>query len=78
MAVDSKDELLLDLIEEWWGCIRESELEESLDDLDPEDVKKYYDSAGDGGDDDDNDVVSQIKNDVETLFTKIREILGDA
>ena len=70
----TKDELLLQIVEEWWDCIRESELEEGLmgaGGTDPEDVKEHYPDFD--NDDADEPVDDQIRKDVRELFKRLKE-----
>ena len=72
----SKDEFLLDNIEKWWACIRDSEISEGLagaDGTDPKDVKKFYHKYD--TDKDDGKIVGQLRKDVRQLFIKLRKAL---
>lgn len=41
----TKRQFLIDQLQQWWGCIRDYEIQEGLDGAngtDPKDVKKFY------------------------------------
>ena len=78
MAFANKKQMLLAVIENWWGCIRDSELSEGLsgtDDVSYDDLKQFYNLDED--EENLDEVESQVSKDINELFVELREILKE-
>lgn len=67
---NTKEEFLLGQIQDWWDCIRGSELAEGLW-QDPDNVEKFYPDFRE----DEDDTACQIEKDAKELFGRLKELL---